>query len=287
MVMHIFRPPGLQGGFHAQGPDPACPALTHCGENWWPQRRRIGRHDHPVWEFYLQLDGVSRWRIAGADPVTVGSEALLLVPPGCDHAMEPDSAAGHHFVFAGLDVAALSRDLPALAEPWQGLGWRVIEGAGSLRTPFVQLLDEVTVDRPWRSNGLDLALRYLLLATTRLLGSQPARAYLILHRGVEEARRLLDDQPGRRWQLAELAAAVHLSPQHLSTLFHRQLGQPPHRYLLGRRIGRARELIARSDLSMSEVARRCGFSSSQHLARAVKRATGMSLSVWRQTDTER
>jgi AraC family transcriptional regulator len=49
---------------------------------------------------------------------------------------------------------------------------------------------------------------------------------------------------------------------------------PPHRYLLERRIERAAELLAGTDLPVTAVALEVGFASGPHLSRAFRAATG-------------
>jgi AraC family transcriptional regulator len=66
--------------------------------------------------------------------------------------------------------------------------------------------------------------------------------------------------------LHEMAAEVGLSVTHLTTLFRDGTGAPPHRYLMRRRFERACELLGDPSLSIGDVAYRCGFANSQHLA---------------------
>jgi AraC-like DNA-binding protein len=50
-----------------------------------------------------------------------------------------------------------------------------------------------------------------------------------------------------------LAREVHMSAGHLSRRFREAYGEPPHRYLMTRRIERAMALLRRGDLSVTEV----------------------------------
>jgi AraC-like DNA-binding protein len=74
--------------------------------------------------------------------------------------------------------------------------------------------------------------------------------------------------------LRELAADVGLSPSHLSAVFVATAGVPPHRWLLRRRVERARELLARTGRSITDIALSCGFSSSQHFSTVFKAQEG-------------
>ena len=97
-------------------------------------------------------------------------------------------------------------------------------------------------------------------------GLSPARLAIVLAI-VEE--RLHEGIP-----VAEMAAAVHLSPYHFARMFRRSSGMSPHAYLTKRRLERARELLASTSLSMQEIARRVGYRNQAHFTRVFHVGTG-------------
>ena len=76
--------------------------------------------------------------------------------------------------------------------------------------------------------------------------------------------------------LAELAGVAGLSVYHFARAFKQSIGVTPHYYLVHRRIERAREMLARSELPLSEIALAAGFSDQSHLARHFRRMLGMT-----------
>ncbi|MGH7215100.1 MAG: helix-turn-helix transcriptional regulator, partial [Tepidisphaeraceae bacterium] len=72
------------------------------------------------------------------------------------------------------------------------------------------------------------------------------------------------------WRLADLGRMVGVSPNHLVQLFTRDVGVSPHRYLVQRRIERAKELLRQSDVPITQLALDLGFSSSQHFAKTFR-----------------
>ena len=74
---------------------------------------------------------------------------------------------------------------------------------------------------------------------------------------------------------AELARAAHLSEAQFGRLFLREIGMSPMQYVGRLRIARARELLERSRLNVTEVAQASGFSDPFHFSRAFKRAVGV------------
>ena|SRR5436309_8985821 len=76
--------------------------------------------------------------------------------------------------------------------------------------------------------------------------------------------------------LAELAAIAGLSVYHFARAFKQTAGVPPHHYLVHRRIERAQEMLARSELPLSEIALAVGFSDQSHLARHFRQTLGVT-----------
>jgi AraC family transcriptional regulator len=75
-------------------------------------------------------------------------------------------------------------------------------------------------------------------------------------------------------RLSDLAALVDLSPYHFARAFKQSFGVPPHRYHVGRRIERAKELLA--ELPVTEVALAVGFAETSSFSTAFRRITGTS-----------
>ena len=87
--------------------------------------------------------------------------------------------------------------------------------------------------------------------------------------------------PARKWTVADLAAAAHVSTSLLDERFRQVLGMPPIRYLTEWRMHLARGLLERADVGVAAVARRVGYESEEAFSRAFNRAHGVAPSRWR------
>jgi AraC family transcriptional regulator len=79
-----------------------------------------------------------------------------------------------------------------------------------------------------------------------------------------------------RLTLAELAALVELSVPHFKVLFRETFGVPVHRYVVVRRVERAKALLMQGRLSASQVALEVGFAHQSHMAHWMKRLLGVT-----------
>jgi len=80
----------------------------------------------------------------------------------------------------------------------------------------------------------------------------------------------------RDLSLAELAAVAGFSVSHFKPLFRAAVGLPVHRYVVERRVERARRLLLRRDQSMSDIALEAGFTHPSHMARCFRRVLGIN-----------
>jgi len=76
--------------------------------------------------------------------------------------------------------------------------------------------------------------------------------------------------------LAELAAVAGFSVSHFKPLFRQATGKPAHRFVLERRVERARWLLQDGRGSITDVALQTGFSHASHMARCMRQVLGVS-----------
>lgn len=81
--------------------------------------------------------------------------------------------------------------------------------------------------------------------------------------------------------LTEVAAIVGVSMHHFARAFKQSTGVPPHRYLMERRIERAKALLAQTDQPLAEIALRLGFSSQSHFTTIFRQITGTTPKSYR------
>jgi AraC family transcriptional regulator len=121
------------------------------------------------------------------------------------------------------------------------------------------------------AEGLGLALAAHLLGGYAAAG--PAKRGMSrpqLARVTEYIEAHLD----RGLSLERLAKVAGLSSSHLKTLFKRSTGLPLHRYVVQRRLERARRLLLQGELSAGQVALEAGFSHQSHMAHWMRRLLG-------------
>jgi len=95
------------------------------------------------------------------------------------------------------------------------------------------------------------------------------------------ATAFMDERLDQSFPVSDVADACGLSVNHFSRAFRRSMGKPPHRWLLDRRIEKARELLRDTSLSLADIALACGFAEQSHFTRVFTRTVGMPPGAWR------
>ncbi|MFJ9338831.1 AraC family transcriptional regulator [Streptomyces sp. NPDC101733] len=204
----------------------------------------------------------------GRPPQPVTAPALLWLVPGVEHHYAPDPAGGgweECFVdFAGSSVGAytdlgyVTPDRPLVPLGGTAGVQHVVDGivrAARLGGPLLEVEAAASV------HALLVALRYARAGVSRHgdpVMDTLTRDALLPISVARHAERL-------GMPLSELRGAVR-----------RSTGEGVKEYLLGIRLSRAKELLARTDLPVAGIARRVGYEDPAYFSRLFSRRVGMA-----------
>jgi AraC-like DNA-binding protein len=219
-------------------------------------------HTHDAWTLLLVDDGAVRYDLDrhahGASPA-----AVTLLPPGVPHDGRSQFPGGFRKRVLYLEPATLGEhrvgpavDRPAFADP--------------VLRDRVSRLHAALVPR---HEGLEAESRlaFVLERSAQHLDRAVVPAPVVRDDPLaDRLRELLDARLADGVSLEATAAAWAVHPTHLVRAFTRRHGLPPHRYLTGRRVDRARRLLL-DGLPPAEVATAVGFFDQAHLTRHFRR----------------
>jgi AraC-like DNA-binding protein len=106
-------------------------------------------------------------------------------------------------------------------------------------------------------------------------------AFVAPARHLLRAKDLMDVRYAEPLDVAAIARAARLSPAHFSREFRRAFGEPPHQYLLTRRMERAATLLRTTDRSVAEVCVSVGLQSVGSFTTSFRRTYGMTPTAYR------
>jgi AraC family transcriptional regulator len=129
----------------------------------------------------------------------------------------------------------------------------------------------------WEELGVELACQALLVPRG---SARPARKLNAEARAMR-AVRLIDRDPAADLKLHALAREADLSPYHFLRAFELVTGTTPHQYLLRARLRAAAMRLAAEDITVLDIALRCGFGDVSNFNRAFKAEFGSSPGAYR------
>jgi AraC family transcriptional regulator len=121
----------------------------------------------------------------------------------------------------------------------------------------------------------ELAIQLLREHTCASAAASWPKARLSPHK-LRRAIEFIDANLRNDLTLASIADAIALSPGHFAHAFRAATGVAPHRYIVERRIERAKTLLRESDLPITEIADRIGCSSHSHFSVLFHRIAGFT-----------
>ncbi len=101
------------------------------------------------------------------------------------------------------------------------------------------------------------------------------------HESLYRARALIDEQYTQPLDLDELARTANFSRYHFLRAFRHAFHVTPHEYLTRKRIERAKQLLAESEFTVTEICFEVGFESLGSFSTLFHKIVGWSPSIYR------
>ena len=241
-------------------------SILFCGysENFPPALWYHPNRISPFWRFYW---GASEGAVLNFTDrsVPLTPRTVVFVPPGIPFETKAETA------FSQLYIHFEWSDGPKFFEP---LIFPAEEERALLESSPVWHKEEGT-----RKLVAMYMYRILFCYLAEILKLQPEHQKTIDPR-IQRAIRLLDDRK-RDWHPAEIARELSMSYYHFMDLFRQQVGIPPGRYRMVRRMNYARFLLSGNNLAIKEIASMTGFVSPFHFSKTFKQFFKISPSACR------
>lgn len=234
----------------------------------------FARHTHDGYAIGVIEAGVEAFAYRGSQhQATAGS--IVIVHPGEVHTGQAGIPDGWSYRMLYPAVPLLQTALAEVQEGAKGMPFfpnPVIQDghlAEQLRRSHLAI---ETSDSPLERQShflwtlAQLITRY---ADCRPLITPPGQE----HQVVQQVREYLQAHYADTVSLEQLAQLVNLKPLRLLRVFQREVGLPPHKYLVQVRVARARALLSLG-VPIAQVAHDTGFTDQSHLNRHFKRLVG-------------
>jgi AraC family transcriptional regulator len=93
---------------------------------------------------------------------------------------------------------------------------------------------------------------------------------------LQRATDFINDNLREDLTLERISEALSMSPYHFAHLFKQSVGLAPHRYIIERRMERAKSLLRETELSIKQIGHQVGYSNQSHFSMVFHRFTGQT-----------
>jgi AraC-like DNA-binding protein len=232
-------------------------------------------HRHDTYAIGVTLGGVQTFDYRGQTRHSLPGQFVILHP---DELHDGRAGDGGAFRYRTAYVAPA-----AIQDALGGCPLPFIDGAVSgdrrLGAAIGTLLEDY--DHPLSEPEVQDVLHDLVLALQVVSGVARALPQ-VNRRAAKRAREFIEARDGAEVSLGELEAATGHDRWQLSRDFRALFGTSPHRYLVARRLDKARRLLLAGH-SIADAAIVSGFADQSHFGRTFKKAYGVTPNAWLRT----
>lgn len=243
-------------------------------------------HYHDCHELYFQVSGARRYFI-GHTIYNTAPGNVLIIPKYELHRTTARNTNSYeryvvYFYEESLGRLADIIDKKTLKELiCNGCIQLPLEYAEQIRTALKSMYDEMKLQKPYYETVLQNLFCNIIILLLRH-GQIKAPLHEAETDKIQEIAQYISDNYAADITLGSAAQMIFIEKTYLSKKFKQLTGFGFNEYLTQTRLKAALALLRTSDLAISEISERCGFSNSNYFGDTFKRFIGVSPSRYRQ-----
>lgn len=244
------------------------PKLLYIGLNGQAAGWLNQPHRHGYSEFLFMKTGSGTLKIENETyPLKPGD--LVILNKGIEHSEFFENASKNEIIFFGMDGLNLEG-----GNILKNKSFCVVKTDGCAEAVLgylEQLLYEAECAPPFSAIIKEHLLQIILALTARLAGSDLNLSFT-KNSAYLEAKDYFDRNFASIDNLDNVCKTLYINKFYLTHIFKQQMGMPPIKYLILKRMELAKTLLATTDADINEVARRCGYMDTPYFCRVFRKS---------------
>ncbi|WP_419194527.1 helix-turn-helix domain-containing protein [Novipirellula herctigrandis] len=229
------------------------------------------------YEFVYLINGDISYGV-GNETYLVPAGGMILGRPGCMEKYRWDTTQRTRHAYCHFAIQEIPNDWPA-PKDWPFVSEAPDQLAVSL---FLHIMRRIYDHSDWPATApgkRDCLLVETLIDTFLKPHDEEYRSFERdrpepVRRALKWLRQRIDDDPRQEFSLADIAKAAGCTPKHLCRVFATSVGYSPAQTGSLLRLQLATTLLTRSNLSVKEIANKCGFADPLYFSRRYKETFG-------------
>lgn len=246
-----------------------------------PPAYDFGPHCHKNVEVCMMTDGECDIVVNG-ETVTVRAGEMMVIFPHMIHSFHMRSRKPAHFLQIHFQPDSFSGVEPEVAEKVKFLGYMIDERSAYLLQPFSQrvraCVERICGEMNTKEDEFCVPLaRIYIYEMVYLLSREISQGYrrifVIENPLVIKAVQFISDHMGEKIGLTDVAGACQVTSRYLSTIFKDTMNITVNDYINIAKVDKAMRWLTDTELSITEITTRLGYSSTQYFSTVFKRYT--------------
>lgn len=241
----------------------------------------FGPHCHKNVEVCMMTDGACDIVVNG-ETITVRPGEMMVIFPHMIHSFHMRAFRPCSFLQIHFQPDSFSWVEPKVAEKIKFLSYMTDERSAYLLLPFSKQLracvERICTEMSAKEQKFSLSLSKIYIyemvfLLSREISQGYRRIFNIENPLVVRAIQYISDHMEEKIGLSDVAEACQVSPRYLSAAFKDVINLTVNDYINVSKMDKAMRWLTESELSMTEIASRLGFSSTQYFSTVFKRYT--------------
>ena len=208
--------------------------------------------------------------ISGEHTVNISEGDAIVIPPSTPYAHCHTSSKDLNYLWVHFTGSSVEKILNSFGIE---LFPRVnkVSGSNHLQTRFQRLFDCFIKNDNFMERDLSASLEKLLIELARAIRNKDTNRV-----SLSKSVNYINNYYNTQIKIPDLAKMDGLSMTQYNLHFKKQMGMPPTKYIIMKRISTAKELIEASSFSLSRIGEMCGYDDYNFFAKVFKQVTGVS-----------
>ncbi|MCL2362234.1 MAG: AraC family transcriptional regulator [Defluviitaleaceae bacterium] len=267
------------------------PIFVYVGHSNYEHKHKVVPHKHDHFsEIIYIVSGEATFTIDGTCYKARDGD-LVIINNGLEHEEHYSGQSLVHYYYCGLNnihVHGLKENclIPDSISP--------IVSTGTDRDYIHNLLNQLFIEGYNRRMGYDIICTHLVSVLTICILRMVNKHISHSHENMklttsmtlaEKAKKLIDANFTKDFTVESLADNFHVHPSYLAHVFKENIGTPPMRYQMVRRMDEAKRLLSCTSLKVHVIAKMVGFDNTNHFYNQFKKSIGVSPNGYRRSIT--
>ena len=229
-------------------------------------------HTHPGYMFIFNYDNQSKIRL-GNKIYSGESGMFFALSPNMPHEeIIPEDKEFARYIAVMIAKDYFEKEYAYYGRPLKSIECEYHESGKELIAVIKDFMLEYESSLPQK----DILLRSIALNIThkiiRSILDIPVKNFELTERfDIASSLEYMHNNFDKDISIGDIASFVHLSQPHFHRLFKNETGKTPANYLSELRLDKSRSLLKNTDLSITDIALKCGFGSSSHYSFSFKK----------------